>query len=345
MRRVLYVCAVALGVLVPALLAAAMTAPPVAGAPSRAKLMAEFRRPHDIPFPANDPYTKAKADLGKLLFFDPILSTSHRWSCASCHNPSLSWGDGLPRAIGAANKPLPTRTPTLLNIAWIPLLGWDGKFHSLEQMVFAPITAPANMGGNEKELLAALKAIPGYRIAFAKAFSNGAITRLHVEQAIATYERTIVSGTAPFDRWIDGDKNAIGAAAKRGFDLFTGKAQCSQCHRGWNFTEGDFYDIGEAKADDLGRGALFKNSLKLQHAFKVPTLRDVARRGPYMHDGSVKTLADVIELYNRGGIDRPSRSELIKPLHLTARDKSDLIAFLKTLTAPATPYPVPSLPR
>jgi cytochrome c peroxidase len=307
--------------------------------------LADYRRPSATPFPDDDPYSKAKAELGRMLFFDPILSGSGSRSCASCHQPGLSWSDGQARAIGEGQKPLAVRSPTLLNIAWIPILGWDGKYRNLEAMTFAPITNPANMNGNEAKLLAALAAIPGYRAAFAHAFPDGAVSRAHVEQAIATFERTIVSPPAPFDRWVAGDRHAVGAAAKRGFALFNGKAGCAECHSGWNFTDAAFYDIGDAKDDDIGRGRIFPTSQKLQHAFKTPTLRDVARRAPYMHDGSVATLEEVIDLYDRGGIDRPSRSELIKPLGLSADEKGDLLAFLKTLTSDPAPYPVPVLPR
>jgi len=162
---------------------------------------------------------------------------------------------------------------------------------------------------------------------------------------LATFERTIVSGDAPFDRWIHGDEAAISAAAKRGFALFNGKANCAVCHSGWTFTDAAFHDIGVAKDDDLGRGRLFPSSVKLQHAFKTPTLRDVARRAPYMHDGSVASLAGVIELYDRGGIDRPSRDNDIRPLNLQSREKADLIAFLNTLSDTPKPYPLPNLPR
>jgi cytochrome c peroxidase len=316
---------------------------PATEMPSRDAKKADYQRPRDIPFPDENPYTEAKADLGRMLFFDPMVSGSGTRSCASCHNPSLSWGDGLPRAIG--EKPLAMHTPTLLNIAWIPLLGWDGRIADVEGMAYVPITGPGNMNRKEEDLVAALQAIPGYRLAFAQAFSDGAIIRPHIEEALATFERTIVSGEAPFDQWVKGDEIAISDSAKRGFDVFTGKARCAECHSGWNFTGGAFYDIGEARDDDLGRGRLFPNSVKLQHAFKVPTLRDAARRAPYMHDGSVATLEEVIDLYDRGGSDRPSRSELIAPLHLTATEKTDLIAFLKTLTAPPTPFAVPTLPR
>jgi cytochrome c peroxidase len=280
-----------------------------------------------------------------MMFFDPLLSGSSVRSCATCHNPGLSWGDGLPRALAEGQKPLALRSPTLLNVAWIPKLGWDGHFRDLESVAMGPITGASNMNLPEKDLLARLNAIPGYVDAFHAAFGEGGITRKKIELALATFERSIVSADAPFDRWIGGDANAISAAAQRGFDLFNGKGNCSACHSGWALTDSSFHDIGTAQGDDLGRGKLFPKSLKLQYAFKTPTLRDVARRGPYMHDGSVPTLAAVIDLYDRGGIDRPSRSEEIRPLNLTQQEKADLLAFLQTLNGPSEPYPVPVLPR
>jgi len=336
--------ALALGLLAPALAAGPDRTP--GGAPDRAAWMARYHRPPEIPFPASDPYAAAKFELGRMLFWDPILSGEGVRSCASCHNPGLSWGDGLPRAVGENQKALPLRSPTLLDVAWIPVLGWDGKFRNLEAVAYSPITGAGNMNRKESDLLAALTAIPGYRRAFDAAFpEEGAVTRAHIEQAIATFERTIVATTAPFDRWIEGDESAIGAAAKRGFDLFNGKAGCAECHSGWNFTDGAFYDIGSARGDDIGRGRIFANSPKLRYAFKVPTLRDTARRAPYMHDGSEADLKAVIDLYDRGGIDRPSRSDLIKPLGLSDQEKADLIAFLETLTGAPKDEPVPVLPR
>jgi cytochrome c peroxidase len=313
--------------------------------PGRADWRKLYERPEATPFTADNPYSAAKATLGRLLFFDPILSGSGTRSCATCHNPGLSWGDGLPLAVGENQKPLALRSPTLLDVAWIEELGWDGKFPDLESVAFTPITGAGNMNRNETELLAALAGIPGYRKVFAAAFSDGAVTRRNMELALATYERTIVAGAAPFDRWIEGDEQAISLEAQRGFDLFNGKAGCAECHRGWNFTEGAFYDIGSAKGEDIGRAKLFANSPKLRFAFKVPTLRDVAHRAPYMHDGSEPTLEAVIDLYDRGGIDRPSRSELIKPLGLTQDEKAALVAFLKTLSEDPAPYAVPVLPR
>ncbi|MDB5405389.1 MAG: tryptophan tryptophylquinone biosynthesis enzyme MauG [Rhodospirillales bacterium] len=306
---------------------------------------AAYRRPETIPFPLDDPYTAAKATLGEQLFFDPLLSGSGTRSCATCHNPGLSWGDGLPRAIGENQVALPLRAPTLLNVAWIEVLGWDGKFRNLESVAFGPLLSPGNMNTSETQLVERLSAIPGYASQFATAFPDDGITRRTTEQALATYERTIVSAPAPFDRWIEGDEAAIDETAKRGFDLFRTKAGCAECHRGWSFTEGSFYDIGTAEDADIGRGRIFTNSPMLMHAFKVPTLRDVARRAPYLHDGSVATLAQMIDLYDSGGIDRPSRSELIKPLGLTDEEKTALLAFLATLTSDPTPVPTPILPR
>jgi cytochrome c peroxidase len=312
---------------------------------SRRAVQHQYRRPAAIPFPKDNPYSPAKLTLGRTLFFDPILSGAATRSCSTCHNPGLSWADGQPRAIGSDLKPLAVRTPTLLNVAWTPKLGWDGHFRDLEGVAFGPITAADNMNLPEKILVERLSAIPGYVTAFDGVFGKGDITQHKIEMALATFERTIVSSDAPFDRWIKGNESAIGAAAKRGFDLFSGKANCAACHSGWAFTDASFHDIGSAQNDDLGRGKLFPSSVKLQYAFKTPTLRDVARRGPYMHDGSMPTLEDIIDLYNRGGIDRPSRADEIHQLNLPQSEKADLIAFLQTLNGAPQPFAVPVLPR
>jgi cytochrome c peroxidase len=311
--------------------------------PDRSAWQERFKRAAEIPFPEGNPYSEAKAKLGRTLFFDPILSGSKTHACASCHNPGLSWGDGLPRAVG--EKTLALRAPTLLNVAWTPKLGWDGHFRDLEAVAFGPITTPGIMNMPGKGLIERLSAIPGYVDAFDAAFGEGDITKRKIELALATFERTIVSGEAPFDRWIKGDETAVNAAGKRGFDLFVGKAHCASCHSGWAFTDASFHDIGTAKNTDIGRGRLFPTSVKLHYAFKTPTLRDVARRAPYMHDGSVSTLEAVIDLYDRGGIDRPSRSELISPLGLSNNEKADLVAFLHTLNAAPEIVSLPTLPR
>ncbi len=310
-------------------------------------LKAQYRRPAQIPYPKEDPYSHAKHELGRMLFFDPILSGSKVRSCSTCHNPGLSWADGQPRALGEKQQQLASglRSPTLLNVAWTPKLGWDGHFSNLEGVAFGPITAADNMNLPEKTLIERLSTIPGYAGAFDAAFGKGEITRLKIEQALATFERSIVSNEAPFDRWIVGNEAAIDAPAKRGFALFNGKANCAACHSGWAFTDASFHDIGVAQNSDIGRGRLFPSSVKLQYAFKTPTLRDVARRGPYMHDGSLVTLDDVIDLYNRGGIDRPSRDDQIHQLNLPQNDKADLIAFLQTLSGKPEAVSTPPLPR
>jgi cytochrome c peroxidase len=297
-----------------------------------------------IPFPEDNQYTAVKAELGRMLFYDPLLSGSQTRSCAHCHNPGLSWSDGLPRAIG--EQQLPVRTPTLIDIAWVDSFGWDGKFPTLEAVTFGPITGKGNMNLPQPDvLISRLSAIPGYVKAFRASFGEDAITRRNIEFALATFQRTIVAGEASFDRWVKGDENAIDAAAKRGFDLFVGKARCAECHSGPAFTDSSFHDIGTAQGDDIGRGRFFPTSVKLRHAFKTPTLRDVARRAPYMHDGSVPTLEAVISLYDRGGIERPSRSSKIVPLGLSEQEKSDLIAFLRTLNGAPQHVSIPVLPR
>jgi len=165
-----------------------------------------------------------------------------------------------------------------------------------------------------------------------------------VAKAIATFERTVLSGVATFDEWVAGREDAISDSAKRGFVLFNGKAKCAACHSGWNFTDASFHDIGLETAD-TGRGKLLPQLVSMQYAFKTPTLRNVDQRAPYMHDGGVRTLREAIDVYDSAGVPRPSRSPLITPLKLTAQDKADLFAFLKTLTSVDAPVQVPVLPR
>lgn len=326
---------------------AASTPPEPASTPTLEELMQLYQRPETVPFPPDDPWSEAKEKLGRMLFFDPILSGSRTVACASCHNPGLAWADSRKLAAGVGQMQL--HTPTLIDVAWVPILGWDGKYHSLESVAFGPLLSPLNMNNTEPEIISRLAGIPGYRQAFDQAFPGKAneptITRPHIEQAIATFERTIVATRAPFDSWIAGDQTAISDSAKRGFVLFNGKAECAECHQGPSFTDYSFHDIGVAQEDDIGRGRLFPTSVKLRHAFKVPTLRDVARRAPYMHDGSLPTLEAVVDEYNTGGIDRPSRSSLIRPLGLTEDEKRDLITFLNTLTGEPIRFEVPTLPR
>lgn len=313
--------------------------------PETAKLIAEYQRPSSIPFPEDNPHSDAKERLGRALFFDPRLSRSSMQSCSSCHNPSFAWGDGLPKGVGDRMTQLGRRSPSILNLAWAEAFMWDGRFETLEQQALGPIQSGVEMNMSVADLLPRLQAIGEYRRLFAAAFGgNPEITADKIAMAIATFERTVVSGAAPFDRWTAGDAGAISEAAQRGFVLFNGKANCAACHSGWRFTDDSFHDIG-LPGDDIGRGKQLPNIEKMQHAFKTPGLRNIDRRFPYMHDGSASTLEAVIELYNTGGIQRASRSDEIKPLGLTEQEKADLLEFLKTLTGDDPPVQYVMLPR
>jgi cytochrome c peroxidase len=305
----------------------------------------EYRRPNAVPYPSDNARTPARELLGRVLFFDPRLSGSAWISCATCHNPGLSWSDGLPRAIGHGMVQLGRRSPTILNLAWSPALFWDGRAESLEEQALGPIEAAGEMNMGLTDMVGRLEGIAGYRPLFENAYAGEPISTKTVAKAIATFERGIVSGQAPFDRWIAGDEQAISAAAERGFVLFNEKARCSTCHSGWRFTDDSFYDIG-MKHNDVGRARVTPQIGLAHFAFKTPTLRSVAKRAPYMHDGSSATLEEVIDLYNRGGIvRRPSLSPEIKPLDLTSGEKQDLMAFLETLTSQDAEARVPALPR
>jgi len=218
-----------------------------------------YLRPTTIPAPDDNPYTKARAALGKTLFFDPRLSGSERISCASCHNPALSWGDGLARAIGHDMKMLGRRTPTLVNLAWSESMFWDGRVDTLEEQALGPIQAPAEMNldldrmGREDQRDSRLPGILRPRV------SGPAYRGDDGRAGTRTFERQIVSGTAPFDRWVSGDDRAMPGAAQRGFALFNTKAQCATCHSGWRFTDDSFHDIG-VPGTDRGRGVILPAS-------------------------------------------------------------------------------------
>jgi cytochrome c peroxidase len=308
------------------------------------KLKAEYQRPHSIQFPKDNPYTPEKANLGKMLYFDTRLSGGNLLPCATCHNPGFGWGDGLPKSVGDEMKELERRSPTLINAAWGQIFFWDGRAGSLEEQALGPIQSGAEMNMPLSQLKQRLAGIQEYKALFDAAFPGEAMSPVLLAKAIATYERTIVSNPSSFDAWIEGQEAAISSEAKRGFALFIDKAGCSSCHSGWTFTDDSFHDIG-LPGNDLGRGKFMPAVVKMQHAFKTPGLREITRRAPYMHDGSLPTLEAVVEHYDQGGEDRPSRSDLIKALGLSVQEKSDLIAFLKTLTSDTDPTAVPMLPR
>ena len=303
----------------------------------------DFRRPLEIPFPEHAPYNPLVATLGKMLYFDPRLSGAQNMSCASCHNPSFGWEVPVGGAVGAQNAPLGRHAPTILNMAWVSPYFWDGRAATLEEQAAGPITADVEMNAPLSDVVERLAAIEAYAEGFARAFPGEGLTEKTILTAIATYERTVVSGWSPFDRWVEGDETAISEQAKRGFQLFVGKAHCADCHTGWNMTDNRFHDIG-MDTDDVGRAALDPDNALAKHAFKTPGLRNIAYRSPYTHNGSVYDLEEIIRHYMTGGIQRPSLSPLMRPLQLSENEVDDLLAFLETLTAEEAAVPTPVLP-
>jgi cytochrome c peroxidase len=303
-----------------------------------------YRRPAEIPFPAANPYTPEKAALGKALFFEPRLSGAQNMTCATCHNPSFGWEVPVKTAIGAKNAPLGRQAPTVLKTAWMEHFFWDGRAATAEAQAKGPIEADVEMNLPLAEAVKRLGEIGEYRTWFGRIFPGEGISPDSIVKAIATFERTVVASYAPFDAWIDGDENAIPASAKRGFELFNGKARCAGCHAGWNFTDNKFHNIG-TPSDDLGRGKYEAQNVKAQGAFKTPSLRDIEQRAPYMHNGSVATLLDVMIHYVAGGGDSPSKSQLMQPVPLNADEVGDLIAFMRSLTGSKQVVTLPVLPN
>ncbi|MSP01012.1 MAG: c-type cytochrome [Acetobacteraceae bacterium] len=241
-------------------------------------------------------------------------------------------------------RPLDRRSPSLINGAWGQRFMWDGRAASLEDQAPGPIQAPTEMNQPLDRLIDILSAIPRYLSLFAAAFPGKPITQGAIADAIATCERTIVSTIAPFDAWIENDAAAFPQPARRGFALFNTKARCASCHDGWRLTDNGFQDIGLPDNDE-GRGRLFPHVIKMSHAFKTPGPREIARRGPYMHDGSLPALEAVVAHYDRGGGGRPGQSESIAPLGRSPEEQADIAAFLRTLSSDVRPGFVPDLPR
>jgi cytochrome c peroxidase len=238
--------------------------------------------------------------------------------------------------------------PTIINAGYQAFQFWDGRADELEGQALGPIQNPIEMDMNLEELEAKLNKIDGYRQQFKEVYGTD-VTRDGIAKAIAAFERTILSGNAPFDRFKAGDKNALSETAQRGMKVFFNKAQCSACHTGPNFTDGGFHNIGmgmDKKEPDIGREKLSK-LLGDRGSFKTPTLREIARTAPYMHDGSKKTLEEVVDYYHKAGHPNPQLDESIFPLNLTDQEKADLVTFLKEGLASAS-YPLvepPELPK
>lgn len=283
-----------------------------------------------VPVPTDNPLTPEKVELGKLLYFDTRLSCDDTVSCASCHDPKKGWSNGTPFATGVRNQVGGRSAPTIINSAYSDLQFWDGRAHRLEGQALGPIQNPIEMDHKLDDCVAKLNKIPGYKQQFQKVFGTD-VTSENIAKAIASFERTILSGNAPYDKFKGGDMNALSAGAQRGMKIFFGKGHCSACHTGPNFSDFSFHNIGvgmKAAKPDLGRYEVTK-VLGDKGAFKTPTLREVGRHAPYMHDGSIKTLEEVVEHYDKGGIANPQLDEEIFPLKLTAEEKADLVTFMK----------------
>jgi cytochrome c peroxidase len=314
--------------------------------------------------PADNPLGAAKVELGRNLYFDPRLSRDDTVSCATCHDPRQAFAEPKAVSDGVGGAKGVRNAPTVLNAAFLREQFWDGRAATLEQQAVQPIVNPVEMAMPDHPAVEAkLAALAEYGPLFAKAFGDARVTIARVGQAIASFERTLISLDAPIDRFLAGDPKAIPESARRGWELYNGKARCNTCHAHTSvfplFTDERYHNIGvAAKAVDfaelarrveghpedlaslahepslnqLGRFLVTKQRADLG-AFKTPQLRNVARTAPYMHDGSEKTLRDVVEFYDRGGNANPWLDGGMRPLGLTEQEKSDLVALMETFTS------------
>jgi cytochrome c peroxidase len=296
-----------------------------------------------VPIPPDNPPTAATIGLGRKLFYDMRLSKDDSVSCASCHSPNLGFTDGLRVARGVGGMTGLRNAPTLLNAAYSPLQFWDGRAPNLEEQSADPIANPLEMNQTHDVSISKIRKDPLYKAEFANAFGPGPITLGIIEKSLASFERTLLSGNSPFDQYeYGGNKQALTPAAVRGLAIFRdpNRGNCVVCHTINKtyalFTDGKFHNTGagvngEGEFTDLGRFGQTKLEAD-KGQFKTPTLRNVALSGPYMHDGSLKTLKDVVDFYSGGGNSNPYLDKEIKGLNLSARDRADLVTFLESLT-------------
>lgn len=292
--------------------------------------------------PDDNPLDEHKVALGKRLFFDKSLSIDGTVSCSSCHLPEKAFSDPNRFSIGIKGRTGTRQSPTLVNRVFSKAQFWDGRAVNLEQQAAVPLTNPVEMGNPSVEsVIKRLRRDEGYSAAFAKAFpQETAISAEHLGMAIASFERTILAGNSPFDRFTNGDKTAISESALRGYRLFFGKATCSQCHVSFNFTDELYHNLGVgslAKKPDPGRFTVTSTEGH-QGAMKTPTMRELVRTAPYMSDGSLATLEEVIDFYDKGCQPNRWLSPKIKPLNLSDEEKHDLVEFLKSLSGEVTWY-------
>jgi len=296
-----------------------------------------------VPIPANNPVTAETVALGRHLFYEKKLSKDNSLSCASCHNPLLGFTDNQRHSTGVGGKTGSRNAPTVINAAYSPVQFWDGRAASLEAQAAGPIANPVEMNQTHDVSVKKLDLEPAYRKQFEEAFGPGPITIQKVEMALASFERTVISGNSPFDRYqYGGDKNALSPAAIRGLAVFMDqeRGNCAVCHTIENdyalFSDGKFHNIGvgvndEGEITDPGRYS--ESKMEADHgAFKTPSLRNVAKSAPYMHDGSMKTLKDVVDFYAGNGNSNPYLDNEIKKIHLSGKDRADLVEFLDSLT-------------
>jgi cytochrome c peroxidase len=284
--------------------------------------------------PRDNPLTAQKVELGRLLFFDKRLSKNNTIACASCHLSEKGFTDGMPVSTGINGLKGGRSAPVSFNRVYSQAQFWDGRAATLEDQSIGPFINPVEHGfDSHDEMVAKMKQIPGYRKLFKEVFGS-AITIKNVGRAIASFQRTVLSGNSAVDKFdVGGEETALSRSAQRGLELFREKARCTKCHSGFNFTDEKFHNIGigwDTNTVDLGRYMETKYAGDIG-AFKTPTLREIARTAPYMHDGRFKTLEEVVDFYNQGGIKNPHLDNLIIPLELTEQEKKDIVALLKSL--------------
>jgi cytochrome c peroxidase len=287
-----------------------------------------------IAWPKDNPYSAAKAELGRYLYFDSRLSADNTVSCASCHHPKFAFTDGAPVSTGIKAQKGGRSAPTVINRVYSMAQFWDGRAKSLEDQAKGPMANPIEMGMTHDLVVERLKGIAGYRTLFVRAFGSYTVDIDRVAMAIACFERTILSGNSPYDRYKHGNTAAMTPQQIRGMDIFANKAKCDQCHEGANFTLNSYHNLGvgaDKASPDVGRYAVTHNAADWG-TFKTPTLREIEHTAPYMHDGSLKTLDEVVEYYNKGGNPNKNLDPAMKQLHLNDQDKKDLVAFLKALS-------------
>jgi cytochrome c peroxidase len=282
--------------------------------------------------PAENKLTKERVELGKMLFFDPILSLDNTVSCSSCHLPSRAFTDNKKLSHGVGDSLTLRNSPTVINVAYIQNLFWDGGVISLDLLAIAPIENKLEMHLPMEEAVNRLKNHPHYPGLFRKAY-NQEVDDINLPKALAAYVRTLIMGNSPYDKYINGDSTALSSSQKLGLSLFMSeKTNCNVCHSGFLFTNQTYQNNGlQDEYKDFGR-YLVTTRVQDFFKYKVPSLRNVALTYPYMHNGGIETLEEVVKLYNQGGKGHPFQSHLIKPLGLTAEEEKALVDFLKSLS-------------